>query len=271
MMKITVLGSGTSHGVPVVGCGCPVCRSEDVWDRRMRSSLYIEGTAGETAVIDTGPEFRLQAIAAGITKLDAVFLSHAHADHIHGLDDIRPLSREKLIPVYGDAETIAEFRACFSYIFRETQIGGGKPRVETCPLERGQSAALGNLLFTPVPVKHGTLDIYGWKIREGAGWSAIYLTDTSCISEESYGLIAEGGAPELLIVCALRKRPHETHFTFDQALEAVFRIGAASSYLTHICHEHSHREIEEYCRACAVQRGFSGTVAPARDGLEVYV
>ena len=127
-MKITVLGSGTSHGIPVIGCNCSVCKSNDPKDRRTRTSLWI--TDDKTSIlIDTATEFRLQAIREGLECLDAVFLTHAHADHIHGLDDLRPLSWKKPIPVYGKEDTLEEIRSRFSYIFKKTQIGGGKPTI----------------------------------------------------------------------------------------------------------------------------------------------
>jgi phosphoribosyl 1,2-cyclic phosphate phosphodiesterase len=292
-MEITVLGSGTSQGVPVIGCSCPVCTSADSRDQRMRSSLYIKGAAGEQAVIDTGPEFRLQALRAGIGGLDAVFLTHAHADHIHGLDDIRPLSREKPIPVYGNRETIAEFRERFAYIFKTTQKGGGKPQIDTISVN--SPVRLGNLVFTPIPVKHGDLDILGWKFEEvpGAqrapangtqmsashdkqmpaahgGQAALYVTDCTGIPQGSCDLIAERRPPETTIIGGLRVRPHETHFSFEQALSAGLRTGARQVYLTHICHDHTHRQIEEYCREFMSKNGLAGiTMGPAWDELKV--
>jgi phosphoribosyl 1,2-cyclic phosphate phosphodiesterase len=268
-MKLTILGSGTSHGVPVVGCACPVCRSEDPRDKRMRASLYIEGSAGERALIDTGPEFRIQAIRAGINRLDALFLTHAHADHIHGLDDVRPLSRERPLPVYGNGQTMREVRERFSYVFKETQRGGGKPRL--LPEKISGPVQVGGLTFTPIPVKHGNLDIFGWKIEEagnpGDGKSALYLTDTSRIPESSRSLT---GRPEILIIDGLRQRPHETHFSFKQALDEAVKMGARHTWLTHICHDHPHREIEDYCRTYREERGLTGlTMEPAYDGLEL--
>jgi phosphoribosyl 1,2-cyclic phosphate phosphodiesterase len=270
-MKLTILGSGTSHGIPVIGCDCPVCRSEDPRDKRFRASLYIQGRQGERALIDTGPEFRLQAIRAGINRLDALFLTHAHADHIHGMDDVRPLSRERPLPVYGNRETIREFRERFSYVFRETQQGGGKPRL--LPEEIAGPVQVGGLTFTPIPVKHGNLDIFGWKIEEagnpgsGGGKSALYLTDTSEIPESSRPLISR---PEILIIDGLRQRPHGTHFSFEQALDEAVKMGAPCTWLTHICHDYPHREIENYCRAYREERGLTGlTMEPAYDGLEL--
>jgi phosphoribosyl 1,2-cyclic phosphate phosphodiesterase len=275
-MKITILGSGTSHGIPVVGCACPVCSSGDPRDNRMRASLLVEGRAGETLIIDTGPEFRLQAIRAGLRRLDGVFLTHAHADHLHGLDDVRPLSREQPLPVYGSGSTIEELRERFSYVFRESQRGGGKPRL--APRAAAGPVGIGNLTLTPIPVKHGALDIYGWKIEErGNPRITLYLTDCSFIPPESLSL---AGSPEILVIGGLRRRPHETHFNFDEALETALRLGARHTRLTHICHDHFHREIEAYCRDFMEKAGFPASpgqkkdapavsMAPAYDGLTI--
>jgi phosphoribosyl 1,2-cyclic phosphate phosphodiesterase len=269
-MTLTVLGSGTSHGIPVIGCSCPVCRSADPRDNRTRASVYIEGDEGERVVIDTGPEFRIQALRAGITALDAVFLTHGHADHVHGLDDIRSLSYEHEIPIYGNAETITEMETRFSYVFKNTQRGGGKPRISlnavTGPVQ------IGGLIMTPVPVKHGILDILGWKIsrREEAGDQrpfGVYLTDTSFIPPQSLGLIR---GPEFLIIGGLREQPHETHFSFEQALHAGTEIRSPRVYLTHICHTHSHQEIGAYCNRFRKKRGLEEMVMePAYDGMKL--
>jgi phosphoribosyl 1,2-cyclic phosphate phosphodiesterase len=239
----------------------------------MRSSLYIEGDRGERAVIDTGPEFRLQALRAGITRLDALFLTHAHADHLHGLDDIRPLCFDHPLPVYGSPQTLEELETRFSYIFRETQRGGGKPRI-TLHAAQGP-VRLGCLTLTPVPVKHGEMDILGWKIREereerlrGGEGAAVYLTDTNGIPPASCALIGE---PAVLIIGGLRARPHNTHFSFIEALETACRFRAERIFLTHICHEHSHRDIEEFCKAFQGKSGFPGPMGPAYDGLELPV
>jgi phosphoribosyl 1,2-cyclic phosphate phosphodiesterase len=236
----------------------------------MRCSLYIEGGAGERAVIDTGPEFRLQALEAGIGGLDAVFLTHAHADHLHGLDDIRPFTWERSIPVYGNRETIREFRQRFSYIFTATQEGGGKPRISIIIAEG--PVQLGALSFTPIPVKHGDLNILGWKITEAGpdgktDPGAVYLTDTSRIDVGSFKLM---GAPDLLIIGGLREQPHPTHFSFEEALKAALRIGAKQVYLTHLTHNHSHREVEAYCGNFTAKRGITGvSMGPAWDNLEI--
>jgi phosphoribosyl 1,2-cyclic phosphate phosphodiesterase len=275
-MKLIVLGSGTSFGVPVVGCDCPVCSSADSRDKRMRSSLYIEGAGGERVVIDTGPEFRLQCLRAGITRLDAVFLTHAHADHVHGLDDIRSLTFKREIPVYGNASTLEELRERFAYIFRKIQLGGGKPRIRLQAISSAP-VRLGNILISPLPVKHGTLDILGWKISEappaggsasGGAVSAVYLTDTSLIPPS---VLASASGPEAAVIGGLRIRPHETHFSFSQALSAGLALGARRVYLTHICHDLSHRDIEEYCRNFGAEQDVSVFLGPAYDGLEIVL
>ncbi|GHV30138.1 MBL fold metallo-hydrolase [Spirochaetia bacterium] len=268
------MGSGTSHGIPVIGCSCPVCTSPDPKDKRMRASLYIEGDDGERVVIDTGPEFRLQALRAGISSLDAVFLTHAHADHTHGLDDIRSLSYKQEMPVYGNEKTLAEIKERFSYAFQNTQQGGGKPRIRLSPVSG--PVQIGGLTLTPVPVKHGILDILGWKITGAVNKNsfAVYLTDTSFIPSPSLALIQ---SPEFLIVGGLRARPHETHFSFEQALSAGADIHARHVYLTHICHSHSHREITAICQRFQKMRnlrnlGFQNTVMePGYDQMELVL
>ena len=234
----------------------------------MRSSVYIEGPGGETVLIDAGPEFRLQAVRAGIDRLDAIFLTHAHADHINGLDDVRPLSRLNPLPVYGNQQTIEEMKERFSYIWKETQLGGGKPQlnphvVSVSPVQ------IGSLIFTPLPVKHGVLDILGWEVGGKAGGSFLYLTDTSAIPAATMErLISSNSRSRVIVIGGLRARPHETHFTFEQAIDVALGIGAKEIFLTHICHEHSHVKIEEICQKLRKE----GTeIHPAWDGLELFL
>jgi phosphoribosyl 1,2-cyclic phosphate phosphodiesterase len=288
-LEITILGSGTSTGVPVVGCSCPVCSSDDPRDRRSRASVWLR--SGELSILfDTSTEFRLQALAAGIRCIDAVFLTHAHADHVHGLDDLRPMTHHRPIPVYGSAATLSEIEERFSYIFRNSQLGGGKPRLVLQRLEGpvtispagddrldmdrhghgdGRSGTDGGrpgadrpgeerrgadrpgaLEVVPIPLFHGELPILGFRVGSFA-----YLTDCSEIPDSSYALL---DGVELLVIDALRFRPHPTHFNVEEALAAVRRIGADTAYFTHLCHEVSYREME-----AALPDG----VHPAYDGL----
>ncbi len=263
-MRFVFLGTGTSHGIPVIACPCQVCRSDDPRDKRTRSSVLVMGEQGERLLVDIGPEFRLQALAADIRALDAVLLTHSHADHLHGLDDLRPLCRKKPIAVYGNKATIAELVERFAYIFYETQRGGGKPKIEpklVSPTLGPESALhFGGISALPIPIKHGRLDILGWLFQEGEKRAA-YLTDISALPEESAkGLVDL----DLLVLGALRVRPHETHLNFDQAIELARRLKPKRALLTHICHEHSHVEIEAYC-------GDERRIGPAYDTLIVGI
>jgi phosphoribosyl 1,2-cyclic phosphate phosphodiesterase len=261
-MRVLFLGTGTSFGVPVIGCDCRVCSSNDPRDKRYRASILIEsrdaeGVCGGTVVIDSGPEFRLQALRARITRLDALLLTHAHADHIGGLDDVRPLTTNRVLPVYGNAPTLAETMERYAYIFRETQKGGGKPRIELALAEGSVKA--GGLELIPVPVKHGRLPILGWRTGSFA-----YITDCSELPASSLPLLA---GVETLVINGLRREPHATHFSLDQGMEAARRIGARRTWLTHMNHESTHAELEEYC----AERGSDVGARPAWDGLELEI
>ena len=161
-MRIRFLGTGTSHGVPVLGCSCAVCRSSDPRDARYRSSVLVEGDGGEIILVDAGPEFRLQALRAGLARLDAVLVTHAHADHVHGLDDVRPLTRGKPLPVYASPHDVDEIRRRFSYAFGHGQEGGGKPRLELVAAEA--SMTIGAVRVDAVPLMHGERSILGYQI-----------------------------------------------------------------------------------------------------------
>jgi phosphoribosyl 1,2-cyclic phosphate phosphodiesterase len=260
-MRVLILGTGTSYGVPVIGCACPVCLSPDPRDRRYRASILIEARDADgrasAVVVDAGPEFRLQALRAGISRLDALLLTHAHADHLNGLDDVRPLTTRSVLPVYGNAETLAETKERFAYIFRETQVGGGKPRIEL--REALGPVMAGGMSLVPVPIAHGALPILGWRTGKFA-----YITDCSQLPESSLPLL-EG--VEILVVNGLRRKPHSTHFSLEQGIEAARRIGARRTWLTHMNHESTHAELEEYCAA----RGADVGARPAWDGLEIEV
>lgn len=253
-VRITVLGSGTSVGVPTIGCHCDVCTSLDPRDNRLRPSILIR--FGErVVVIDTTPDFRQQALRARIERLDAVVLTHSHADHIMGLDDVRPFNfRQKgTIPIYGSVETLEAIHRCFRYVFEKRESDTPVPRLETFPIGE-QDFELFGLRFTPVRLYHGKQTIYGF--RFGA---AAYLTDHSEIPEES---LAKLTGLDVLFLDALRYRPHPTHTTVERALEHVERLKPRRAYFTHISHDLLHAKVE-------------GTFPPhvrlAYDGLEIAV
>ncbi len=253
-VQITVLGSGTSVGVPTIGCDCRVCRSDDPRDRRLRPSILVSYN-NRNVVIDTGPDFRMQALRAGFRTLDAALYTHAHADHILGLDDIRPFNygHPENIPIYARPEVLAVIRRVFRYVFEETNHCGGIPRVEACPLD-DSGVELFGLRFIPVPVLHGERLIVGFRFGRAA-----YLTDHSDIPEQSMPLL-EG--LDVLFLDALRHVPHPTHSTVERSLRWVEQLRPARAYFTHICHELSHEE---------TNRSLPPNVRLAYDGLQILV
>ena len=252
-MRVVILGSGTSHGIPVLGCACRVCRSSDPRDRRYRASAYVEGDGGERILIDAGPEFRLQALRAGIDGLDAALITHAHADHVHGLDDVRPLCRKAPLAVYASANDCAELKERFGYAFTENQAGGGKPRLDLRAIGE-EGFIVGGLTIRPVPLMHGERLVYGYRVGDFA-----YLSDCSALPEASKALLR---GLKLLVIDALRMRPHPTHLSIPEALCLAAELKPLKTAITHLCHDHSHAELTEICRRLAP----SLAAAPAYDG-----
>ena len=230
-VRLTVLGSGTSMGVPTIGCRCAVCRSEDPHDKRTRPSALLQ-YSGRNVVIDTTPDFRAQALRSGLERLDAVLFTHAHADHILGLDDVRPFNfhQKTDVPIYGSRSTIETIQRMFRYIFDGSSPFGWTPSVKVNVVEG--PVELFGLLFTPVPVLHGNLEVLGYRFGRAA-----YLTDFSQIPESSYSLLED---LDVLFLDALRYVPHPTHCTVDQALAYVERFHPRQAFFTHICHDLSH-------------------------------
>jgi phosphoribosyl 1,2-cyclic phosphate phosphodiesterase len=251
-MDVVLLGSGTSHGVPVIGCTCAVCRSPNPKNKRTRSSILVR-RGGLDLLIDTSTDFRTQAIRGGIDKIDAVFYTHTHADHLHGIDDLRQLSLRAPIPVYASPSNLAEIQTRFSYIFRESRYPDSKPRILPIPF-RDSPIELDGLIVRPIPLLHGSLPIHGFRIGLFA-----YLTDCSSIPNRSFEML---DGVEVLIIDALRHEPHPTHFTVTEAIEAGRKIGARAIYLTHICHQLEHEELEH-----ELPEG----IYPAYDGLRLFI
>jgi phosphoribosyl 1,2-cyclic phosphate phosphodiesterase len=255
-LRITILGSGTSHGVPVIGCDCAVCRSTDPRDRRTRPSVLIDLADGGPAtpdggdrletietrapsaalvryvLVDTSTDLRAQALAHDIRRVDAILFTHSHADHVMGLDEVRRFNELQSGPVacYGDDRTLAELRRIFAYIFDPPSVGGGVPQLSLFRI--AGPFWLGGAEIVPIPLLHGPRPILGFRIGAFA-----YLTDCNRIPDQSWALLA---GVRVLVLDALRHRPHSTHFTVDEALEVVSRLGPARAYFTHIAHDLPH-------------------------------
>ena len=231
--RVTFLGTGTSHGVPMIGCRCAVCRSTDPHDRRSRPSIHIAVEDGPSILVDTATDLRAQALANDITRVDAVLFTHAHADHVMGLDEVRRFNvlSGRRIPMFADARTGAELRRIFAYAFDPPAFqGGGIPEVSLHPID-GPLAVQG-LDVVPVPVMHGPTPVLGFRVGRFA-----YLTDCNAIPEPSFALL-EG--LDVLVLDALRHKPHPTHFSLSEAVTVATRIGARQTFFTHICHDLSH-------------------------------
>ncbi len=249
---LTVLGSGTSMGVPTIGCTCAVCHSPDPRDRRTRPSVLVE-YEGRSVLIDTTPDFREQAIRERIRRLDAVLYTHSHADHILGLDDLRPLSfhrEEGRIPLYASEDVARTVRHMFSYIFEEAYKFGGLAKVELRNLDG--PLELWGARFEPVKILHGDAAIYGFRFG-----SAAYLTDFSEIPEESMERLRD---LDILFLDALRHKPHPTHSTVANSLRLVDQLQPRRAFFTHICHDLPHE---------ATNASLPNHVKLAHDGLKL--
>lgn len=256
--EIIVLGSGTSMGVPTLGCRCAVCTSADARNRRLRPSIAVvwaNGGREHTVVIDTGPDFREQALRAGLRHIDAVFYTHAHADHILGLDDLRPLSfahKPGFLPLYADEPTAAILRRVFDYTFSMDATYPMRARVELRALEGTESVEIAGARFQRIPLMHGDLPVAGFRFG-----SAAYLTDMSRIPESSLPLL-EG--LDVVILDALRPQPHPSHATLAESLGWVERLAPRQAWFTHMSHEVDHEEAE---------KGFPAEVRLSYDGLRI--
>ncbi len=235
-LTITVLGSGTSHGVPMIACDCPVCTSPDPRDKRTRPSIAI--STGETTIlVDTAPELRLQCLACDIRRVDAVLFTHYHVDHVAGLDDLRRFNalQQAAIPCYGQPATHARLRSMFPYVFEPSDYPSAIPRLSLHVIDPGApELEIGDLRIIPIPLLHGRMPVLGFRAGNFA-----YCTDVSEIPDASWPLLR---GLDVLILDALRRRPHPTHFNLDQAIAHARRIGAGQTWFTHIAHELGHAE-----------------------------
>ncbi len=255
MMNITFLGTGTSQGVPVIGCTCEVCTSTNSRDQRLRCSILVE-IDQQQILVDVGPDFRQQMLRANISNLDAILLTHEHNDHIIGMDDVRPLNfkHQKHMPVYAAARVQEELKKRFSYIF-DTDPYPGAPRITTHLIEAKHAFQIGKTRINPIEIFHGQLPILGFRIKDFT-----YITDAKTITEEELEKVK---GTKVLVLSALHHSPHHSHLNLEEALEWIDRIQPEEAYLLHISHRMGKYE--------EVSKTLPKGVYLAYDGLELEV
>lgn len=253
-MRVVVLGTGTSFGVPVIGCDCPVCTSDDPRDRRTRVAAVVEADDGRRVLIDTPPEIRLQLLGARIGGVDAVLYTHEHADHTHGIDDLRALTaRGGSLPIFGPSVTLQQLADRFPYIFDDRirpQPGTSKPQLTATPLAPFVETIVAGLPVLPLPVPHGDMTVYGYRIGPFG-----YVTDAKSVSD---AVIERLRGVRVLVLNALFDRPHPTHLSIDEAVAVAREVGAERTLLTHLTHRHGH---------AALAARLPAGIEPAHDGL----
>jgi phosphoribosyl 1,2-cyclic phosphate phosphodiesterase len=258
-VKLTFLGTGTSFGVPQIGCHCARCRSTDPRDRRTRVGAVVETDRGTRLLLDTPPELRLQLVTNGIDWVDAVLFTHDHADHTHGVDDIRAITvrRDAPLPMYGPPATLENLAKRFPYIFDDNILppaGTSKPEGHARPLAGDETVTIGDVDVTAVPVPHGKMTVYAYRIGPLA-----YVTDAKTIPPAALDKLR--GA-QVLVINALFRTEHPTHLSIPEAVRAAREIGADRTYLTHLTHDNFHADLE-----AELPRG----ITPAFDGLTIRI
>lgn len=249
-MKIIILGCSTSTGVPIIGCDCAVCSSSDPKNKRTRSSIFV-GTRGKNILIDTAPDLRFQGLKHNITRIDAVLYTHSHADHTHGIDELRTYNfvNKMVIPCYGNPETVSNIMRNFQYIFDGSYASGGKPKLEMTAVT--EDFVLHGIKIIPIEIHHANWKILGYRIGKMA-----YLTDCSGIPEESLDKLAD---LDLLVIDALRYTPHPAHLSVEQAVHTIYTIKPKLAVFTHMGHEIEYETLS---------RQLPEGIMPAYDGME---
>jgi len=258
-VKLTFLGTGTSFGVPQIGCGCAVCKSPDPRDKRSRVGAIVETDGGTRLLIDTPPELRLQLIANGVDRVDAILFTHDHADHTHGLDDVRALTNRRAGPLtmYGSADTMARLAVRFPYIFDDAMSvlpGTTKPEGRAESLAPGVTVRIGDAEVTPVALPHGRVTVFAYRMGDLA-----YVTDAKTIPREAIEVFR--GA-KVLVINALFRTQHPSHLSLPEAISVAREIGAERTYLTHLTHDNFHADLEAE---------LPRDIQPAFDGLTVRI
>ncbi len=258
-MKLTFLGTGTSFGVPQLGCACAVCHSRDPRDRRTRVGAAVETDEGSVILIDTPPELRLQLIQAEIDQVDAVLFTHEHADHTHGIDDLRAITARQRahLPMYGSAGTLDALAQKFVYIFDDSirpLPGTSKPQGRAVVMNAGDTMQIAGVNVTAVPVPHGPITVFAYRIGPLA-----YVTDAKSVPDAAVAMLR--GA-RVLVINALFRSAHPSHLSLPEALDVARAIGADRTYLTHLTHDNFHADLE-----AELPPG----VSPAFDGLTVTI
>lgn len=299
-MELTFLGTGTSHGIPVIGCDCPVCTSSDKRNNRLRSSVLITDkfkNKETNILVDCGPEFRIQCLKNNIKHIDMVLLTHSHADHLHGIDDLRVFAcarpkndpkkssdSSKPLQIFANSTCIKDFKIRFDYLFKPVLQGGGRAFVSiksNSSWKIEKPFEINGMKIFAIPMLHGTLKTSGYVFQKISSSGKIfktiaYLTDVSKLPPSSIKMLQSFNRIDHLIIDGLRPTPHSTHFSFAQALDAANKINPRNVWLTHLCHNSSHEDcikwIEENITNYpnlqkAIKKG--GSVAPAFDGLKL--
>lgn len=239
-VRVLFLGTGTSTGIPMIACDCKTCTSADPRDKRLRASIFLrwkEGATERNLLVDTSTDLRQQSLLYGIKRVDGVLFTHSHADHIHGIDELRSFNfiQKELIPCYGSAFTLTRIKTMFDYIFNDSQEGGGKPKLVLHPVS-GDFTLFGRNV-TVLPAMHGEMEVFGFRVGSFA-----YLTDCNHVPDSTLGKMLN---LKLLVIGAVRTKIHLTHFNVDQAIEMARRVKAFKTYITHVNHHIMHKELSD--------------------------